>query len=142
MAGLLLPFLSHVLPSPQDSFLHSLFYPGQRFHAEVLACPTPSVISLLKDPPRIGQAILLVMSHDSVLKSIGYTIPCCRDVQSSIQIHWCATWVYRQPAAGDRVPFSVMTVWVDQMLKGVTRSEDSKYSLWREAEEQCLHGLV
>lgn len=73
-AGLLLLSPSHVSPSLQDSFPHSLSYPGQRPLAEVLGRPTPFAISLLEDSPGIGQVMFVVLSPDSVLNtgSIGY----------------------------------------------------------------------
>lgn len=39
--------------------------------------------------------------------------------------------------------FSVMTVWVDQVLKESWEAKHSKRSLWRlRSEKQCLRGLI
>ena len=81
-AGLLLLSLSHVLPSLQDSFPHSLSYPGPRLLVEVLGRPTLFTISVLKDPPGTGQVMLIVVGLGIVriIQSIGHTMSCCREV--------------------------------------------------------------
>ena len=81
-AGLQLLFLSRVLPSLQDSFPRSLSCLGQRCLAEVLGYPTPSATSVLEDPYRISQVMLVVVNPGGVFSvaSTAGTIPCCRDV--------------------------------------------------------------
>ena len=68
-ADLLLLSPSHVLPSLQDSFPHSLSYPGQRRLAEVLGCPIPFAICSLEDSPGTVQVMLVVVSPDSILST-------------------------------------------------------------------------
>ena len=81
-AGLQLLFLSRVLPSLQDSFPRSLSCLGPRCLAEVLGYPTPSATSVLEDPYKMSQVMLVVVNPGGVFNvaSTAGTIPRCRDV--------------------------------------------------------------